>query len=267
MGKVVQPSDIRNIVVAVVGLAALGAAGEAATQSVNIGGQTCSNNYSLYDYFSDGKYIGSSWEVDGVSCISMPGSGYDDGGYFDGSLPGGPGDGSTLACRSTDPTTAKDYADALSVLAATAIRARTDYQSREYGAIIHRDATGAIRVTALTESTAVSVSFNYTALGVNQASIIGIVHNHPQNSYNSSAQELQINLNPSPTDWNTAATIVGNAASADLMQLFVVGTDGVLREFSYNNRSSYEPRRTPGGGYGVTPGDVVPTTLVASPCL
>ena len=49
MGKVVQPSDIRNIVVAVVGLAALGAAGEAATQSVNIGGQTCSNNYSLYD--------------------------------------------------------------------------------------------------------------------------------------------------------------------------------------------------------------------------
>ncbi len=259
-----QHSNVRNTFITLAALAALSSAGDVAAQSVDIGGQTCSNNYSLYDYYSNGEYVGSAWEVDGVNCT--PGSGGDYG-YGDGTgvYPGGGGGAAAATCQSTDPATVEGYADALSVDAASSIRSRSDYRNREYGALIYRDAGGAIRLTPLVPGTAVSVSFDFAALGVNPASIVGIVHNHPYNVYRTSTQELQINLNPSVNDWNAAASIVGAGANADILQLYVVGTDGVLREFDYNNRTAYEPRRTT-SGYGVTPGARVPTTLVASPC-
>ncbi|KFN50369.1 DUF4329 domain-containing protein [Arenimonas composti] len=236
---------------------------DAAAQSVDIGGQTCSNNYSLYDYFSNGEYIGSAWEVDGVSCTANPGAGFD----YDFSAPGsGGGTGpATPACRSTDPAVANTHTDALAVSASTDIKSRPDYRNREYGALIYRDAGGALRMTALVPGTATSVTFSLSQLGVTASSIVGIVHNHPYNVYNTSPQELQINLNPSVGDWNTAAEMVAHGANPNVLQLYVVGTDGALREFDYNNRAAYEPRRTP-QGYGVTPGDKVPTNLVATPC-
>lgn len=60
--------------------------------------------------------------------------------------------------------------------------------------------------------------------------------------------------------------MVRAGASADPLQLFVAGTDSRLREFDYNNKSSYLPRRVIGQGLRVTPGAHVPTNLVAEPC-
>lgn len=54
-------------------------------------------------------------------------------------------------------------------------------------------------------------------------------------------------------------------ADATLLQLFVVGTDGLLREFDYENKQSYLPYRSR-TGYRVRPGDQVPVGLTAQPC-
>ncbi len=60
----------------------------ASAQSFNIGGQTCVQNYSLYDYYSDGVRTHSQWEPDGITCY--PGGG---GSFGDGLGGGGPGQG------------------------------------------------------------------------------------------------------------------------------------------------------------------------------
>lgn len=61
-------------------VAALSQVQEVQAQSVDIGGQTCSQNYSLYDYYSNGVYQTSQWEPDGVSCFDNGGGGYEGGG-------------------------------------------------------------------------------------------------------------------------------------------------------------------------------------------
>lgn len=54
----------------VVGFASLmGTSSESNAQSYDFGGTTCVQNYSLYDYYSDGQYVTSAWEPDGVSCF------------------------------------------------------------------------------------------------------------------------------------------------------------------------------------------------------
>lgn len=58
-------------------VAALSQVQEVRAQSVNIGGQTCSQNYSLYDYYSNGVYQTSQWEPDGVSCYDNGSGGGD----------------------------------------------------------------------------------------------------------------------------------------------------------------------------------------------
>lgn len=226
---------------------------------------SCTQNWALWDYYSNGDYVGSGWEPNGVSC--SPGDGGVDGSPFPGGGGGGGGGGGepATACQSHDPPTVDNYSDALAVDAADAIRARSDSTRREYGALIHRDAGGSLRLTPLVPGTPTSVLYDFSDLGVNPARIVGFIHNHPREVYDSSPQELQINLNPSSKDWQTATQIVNAGANADLLQLYIVGTDGVLRQFDYNNRASYQPRRTT-NGYGVTPGETVPTDLVASPC-
>jgi hypothetical protein len=64
----------------------------AAAQTVNIGGQTCTQNYSLYDYYSNGEYNFSSWEPDGVDCFDFGGDySYSDPGIIGGGGTGGSG--------------------------------------------------------------------------------------------------------------------------------------------------------------------------------
>jgi len=211
-----------------------------------------------------------------MSCYDVGNRSWDDWGDYDdyyydnsGENSGGGGDETpdpVAACKSNDPATIDAYSDALAVASSNTIRAQSDFTRREYGQLIYRDAQGSIRLTALVTGTPTSTTFNFAQLGVSPANVVGVVHNHPRDVYNTSAQEMQINLNPSNGDWATADSLVQAGANADLLQLYVVGTDGRLREFDYNNKSSYLPRRVIGVGLAVTPGAQVPTNLVAEPC-
>lgn len=245
----------RSIMTALAVTALYGACNEATAISVTVTGSWpgyCDMTCYDVDYGNDDGW----WNYDDQ---------YDNGG--DGGS-GGVGDPQEppLACKSTDPATVDAYADALAVTASNLIRAQADYKDREYGMLIYRDAQGSIRTSALVTGTPTSTTFVFATLGVDPASVVGVVHNHPTNVYNSSSQEAQINLNPSSGDWATADDLVRAGASADQLQLFVVGTDSRLREFDYNNKSSYLPRRVIGQGLRVTPGAQVPTNLVAEPC-
>lgn len=171
------------------------------------------------------------------------------------------------ACEATDPAGIDAYSDALASDASRLIRAQADYMSREYGLLIHRDAQGALRASALVPGAATITRFEFADLGVNPSTIVGVVHNHPREVYDRSQEELQINLNPSSNDWAAAdALITEGHADPVLLQLYVVGTDGILREFDYQNKQNYLPYRTRGGGYMVRPGDKVPVGLTAEPC-
>lgn len=59
-----------------------------AAQTVNLGNQTCTQNYTLYDYYDNGKYNFSSWEPDGMNCFDNGGGDYS---YSDPGYGGGGG--------------------------------------------------------------------------------------------------------------------------------------------------------------------------------
>jgi hypothetical protein len=61
---------------------------DVSAQSYNTGSQTCTQNYSLYDYYSNGRYTHSSWDADGVTCNDNGGGFNDGGGYNDGGIIG-----------------------------------------------------------------------------------------------------------------------------------------------------------------------------------
>lgn len=43
-------------------------------QSIDFGSETCTQDYALYDYYSNGEYVGSAWEPDGITCYPNGGS-------------------------------------------------------------------------------------------------------------------------------------------------------------------------------------------------
>jgi hypothetical protein len=77
---------------------------DASAQSYNTGSQTCTQNYSLYDYYSNGRYTHSSWDADGVTCNDN-GGGFELGGGYDGGGIIGPegGGGAPLANAPNNP--------------------------------------------------------------------------------------------------------------------------------------------------------------------
>src|SRR5690606_1307194 len=45
----------------------------ALAQSINLGGQVCTVNYVLVDYYSDGVRTRTAWEQNGITCFAGPG--------------------------------------------------------------------------------------------------------------------------------------------------------------------------------------------------
>jgi hypothetical protein len=77
---------------------------DASAQSYNTGSQTCTQNYSLYDYYTNGRYTHSSWDADGVTCTDNGGGFNDGGGYDDGGIIGPDvGEASTLSKAPNNP--------------------------------------------------------------------------------------------------------------------------------------------------------------------
>ena len=226
--------------------------------------EQCTVTYTLYDYYDNGVYVFSAWEATGYNCEDVGGNwnGDDPGG----GLLGGAGGGTKEACYPNDEASIDEHADGYAALAAKAIAAQSNSSSREYGALIYRNSTGGISITNLVPGTATVVEYDLSDLGVNGGAVIGIVHNHPPDEYDGSLSELNVNNVPSDNDWAAADWFINTYnANSDLMTLYIVGTDGVLREYDYNNKAYHQPERT-SSGMTAEPGEEVPPNQFPPSC-
>lgn len=78
---------------------------KSSAQTVNIGGQTCTQNYAWYDYYTNGQLTDSQYEADGVSCFDNGSVGYEGGtGGGGGGGGGGSNNGVWVAVNGGDYT-------------------------------------------------------------------------------------------------------------------------------------------------------------------
>ena len=82
----------KSLLACIFSAALLSSAGSnvAQAQMIDVGGSTCVQNYSLYDYYSNGVLTDSIWEADGITCYDNGGAG---GNYGDPYFGGGGGGG------------------------------------------------------------------------------------------------------------------------------------------------------------------------------
>jgi hypothetical protein len=161
--------------------------------------------------------------------------------YFGDSGSGGGGE-PEQSCTSHDAQAVDTYSDQLASKLSRDIKAKPDDQNREYLALIYRDGNGVIRTTELFQgpSNGESASIpSLQAIGVAAAQIVGVVHNHPSQVFNTSSYEYDVNRLPSNGDWAMADQIIGAGADPNTLALYVLGTDGRLREFEYTDKSQY----------------------------
>jgi len=260
----------------VAGLMALLSCTSVAAQTVNLGNETCTQNYTRTDYYDNGKFNHSYWQPSGMTCFANGGSynyGDPDGSGGEGEPIGADTSATVAACRSGDPVAAATHLKQEASKTGRDINAKPDSNNNEYLAVVYRDASGALRSSPLIAGGS-SVSATPAALGTTWSNIVGIIHNHPSARYCPDPISCQINRNPSssatvPTgqqsDWDTAELAVANGANPTLLTLYVVGPDRVLRQFAYQNRSSYLPYRS-GGVLVVTEGPTVPLNLTPTTC-
>jgi len=140
--------------------------------------------------------------------------------------------------------------DTLAQALSDLIKSHPDWNSREYAASIIRYADGNYGVSALAQGDTYAEaqarepgSPPQTTFAIGSlaggAVVVGIIHNHPDIGY-SDAEDLE-NRYPSYNpgyngDYNTFDKLVGQDprfASADQFTQYILGPDGVLREFGY----------------------------------
>ena len=146
--------------------------------------------------------------------------------------------------------------DSLAQALSDMIKSHSDWNAREYAASIIRYADGNYGITALTPGeTMAEAQARATAAGQTSwapethfpvgeipagAMVVGVIHNHPDVGY-TNAEDIT-NRYPSYNpgydgDYNTFDTLVGHDsrfASADQFTQYILGPDGVLREFGYS---------------------------------
>lgn len=155
-------------------------------------------------------------------------------------------------CRSHEPSTVDQYVDQLASKAARDIRAQSDHNRREYLVIVYRDGHGMIQSSPLVAgaNNGASATADLQSLGIPAAQIVGLVHNHPRDVYGTNSTSAIINRHPSSGDWETADRIIAAGANSSVLTLYILGPDGLLREYDYAAKSIYNPPRTstPNGG-------------------
>ncbi|HEX8466796.1 MAG TPA: DUF4329 domain-containing protein [Allosphingosinicella sp.] len=126
------------------------------------------------------------------------------------------------------------------------IKAKADWTSREYGALILRDSSGYIWFGELhagetvaeaavragpTGDYAPQISFGSVPSGY---TVVGVVHSHPDIGYDA-AGDAQ-NIYPSANDYSNFDALVGIDSRFSTQAQFthyIVGPDGVLREYDF----------------------------------
>jgi hypothetical protein len=141
-----------------------------------------------------------------------------------------------------------DCRDRKALEAKTLINGEPDDGYKEHGIVLYRGADGSVQKSTVLEGTASQIPISVitewmTNNGISFSQIIGFVHNHDAWYYAPTPDGAAINRYPSNNDWNTANWMVANGAggpNGDGFALYVIDTDGDMREFEYQDRATYQ---------------------------
>ncbi len=165
---------------------------------------------------------------------------------------GGAGGGS----NEPPPQQPQDCRDRNALEATDTINGHPDDTRREHGSLTYVGSDGSMQHSPPIHGTAGSISREaittwMSANGVSWSQVRGFVHNHDDFWYGGSSFNENVNRYPSggPSDpqggdWRTAEWMVNQGAGGPNggygFALYIIDTDGNLREFEYSRRSEYE---------------------------
>lgn len=198
--------------------------------------------------------------------------------YYDGpydSGGGGGGDSDTPPCTCTAHNAAEVDAisDAFASKIARDIKAQPDWNQREYVSVIYKATDGHLAVGALQRGEGVYATIDFPALGISASQVVGVVHNHPD-SISSDPRGDNINRFPSQpgsgalnglSDWQAADAIVGAGADASTLSLYILGPDGVLREYDYSDKARWISADKQGRAGGTISSSLQPPACAVHP--
>jgi hypothetical protein len=128
------------------------------------------------------------------------------------------------------------------------IKATPDWNAREYGAYILRDADGYLHIGQFmrgeTVAEAIQAGRAAPSLGYQTTipagwSVVGAVHSHPDVGYDNAADLVNRypSLYPGGGDYNAFDRVIGGSphfAPAAIFAQYILGPDGLLREFNWS---------------------------------
>lgn len=176
----------------------------------------------------------------------LDGGGLGSGGSTGGGSTGGEGGGGGGGGTTTD--TSQDCRDHRALDAETAIEAKSDDGTHEYGSIVYRGSDGQVHNSPPIRGTSTGITTSQIASWMNNnnvamSQVVGFVHNHDAYEYGTSTYEANVNRYPSSNDWNFADWMVGQGAGGaggSGFAMYVIDPDGQMREFNYSLESRYE---------------------------
>lgn len=174
-----------------------------------------------------------------------PADPYDPGPWYPGQGdPWGGGGGGGGGGGSEEPPPETGCSDTEAVEATSQIAAKTNDTSREYGSIIYRAADGSLQHSPPLGGTLSVIPLStwnnwLSTNGISWSQVVGTVHNHPYDVYADTQAEADINRYPSSNDWGFADYAIGQGADADQFSLYIIDTQGIVRDFSYSDSSVY----------------------------
>ena len=175
----------------------------------------------------------------------LPPSGGGDGGEDTGG--DGPGGGGLIGEDGDDP----DCRDRNAGEAQDKINSDSNKNYYEHGVIIYVDSTGAVRQSSViqgntTHITTSAIQATMQQDGIEFSQVIGFVHNHPEQwygGYNAPVNRYPSGGDVAGGDRNNADWFVGNGAGGvdgSNFALYVIDTEGKMREFEYADREIYK---------------------------
>jgi len=142
--------------------------------------------------------------------------------------------------------------DAAAKTVETAIMDNADSSTNEYGSVVYTDSEGVLQfVTPGTSNDPDNFSITLPT-GVNESQIHAIIHNHnPATREDTDPNTPGIqdpaadfadaaNRYPSPGDWQQLRDLVSAGANPDTLSTYIIGPDGIMREYNYSDMDIYD---------------------------
>jgi hypothetical protein len=172
-------------------------------------------------------------------------------------------------CQSTDPMTARNYLRSLASEGAGRIRASENSNRHERMVMHRRSDDGRLESGPLLIGDSRGVTPSIPG-SWEWRQVVAFTHNHPRDSihYCNDEDARTLNAVPSVNDWAVAdELVVAHHANPAVLTLYVIGCDGVLREYTYSSRAQHQPNTDASGKpVNINPGPVIPPDQTPSHC-